>query len=120
MSSAAAHCSACWSASATENASSSVSARSLLARSFIHQRLGEPSARGRPLGLRHLVGFEVVLEVNAGIERTVGLLRSVLHVDLRKRQAHGFSTLPVSAFGVHHRGDDYVVHLDDEELVLTF
>src|SRR4051812_22624670 len=98
MSSAAAHCSARWSASATENASSSVRTRSLLARSFIHDPL---RTRRRPLGLRFLVRFQVVLEVNARIERAVGLLRLVLHVDLREGEAHCLRTVPVPALRVH-------------------
>src|SRR5919109_685738 len=119
MSSAAAHCSACCSARATDTASSSVRARSLLGRCSIHRGSAEGRGRAPLLGLPLLVGLEVVLEVNSGIERAIGLLRSVLDIDLRKRQANGLHTVAVAAVGVRHRGDDHVVHLDDEELLLA-
>ena len=41
-----------------------------------------------PARLSGLVRLEVVLEVDAGVERAIGLLRPVLEVDLRKDQAH--------------------------------
>src|SRR4026209_1889568 len=100
MSSAAAHCSAWCSASATDTPVSSVRGRWL------------------PLALRLLVGLEVVLEVNSCRKRAVGLLRSVLDVDLRKRQAHRLRTVALFAIGIDDRRDDHVVHLDDEKLLL--
>ena len=42
-----------------------------------------------PTVLAFLVGFEVVLEMNSGVERPIGLLRLVFHVYFGKRQAHG-------------------------------
>ena len=45
------------------------------------------TARSPPL-LRFLVGLDVVLEMDARIERSIGLLRPVLEVDLGERQAH--------------------------------
>src|SRR5215471_2027815 len=100
MSAAASHCCACCRAMATATASSSVRARSVSA------------------VLRPLAGLEVVLEVNAGTERAVGLLRLVLHVDLGERQADRLGAA-VAAVRVCQRRDDHVVHLDHEELLLA-
>src|SRR6266508_2737780 len=111
MSAAAANCCACWSAMATDTASSSVSARSLLAGCSIHKEAA-------PNAVLHLVGLEVELEVNSGIERAVGLLRLVFDVDLRKHQADRLRTPAVAAVRVCQSGDDHIVHLDDEELLL--
>src|SRR4051794_788532 len=100
MSSAAASCCACWSAMATDTASSSVSARSLLAGCSIPRPASD---------VLHLIGLEVVLEVNSRIERAVGLLRLVFDIDLRKRQADRLRTVAVSTVGVCQGSDDYVV-----------
>ena len=48
-----------------------------------------------------------------------GLLRLVLHVHLRKGDAHVFRRAVAAAAAVGHAGDDDVVHLDDEELLLS-
>src|SRR5688500_18985954 len=95
---------------ATATASSSVNGRLGVA--------GSPmTVRG---GLPFLVGLEVVLEMNADVGRSIGLLRPVFEVDLGKRQAHGFrSGLPAVA-RMRDASDDDVVHLDDEEFVLAF
>src|SRR5262249_54181118 len=63
-------------------------------------------------------GFEVVLEMNSGIEGSVSLLRPVLEVDLSKRQAHSFRCRPFVAAAVYDAGDYDVVHLDDKELLM--
>ena len=65
------------------------------------------------------MGLDVVLEVNAGIERPVGLLRPIFEIDLRKRQAHGLQIAAFVTVGVGHGRDEHVVHLDDEELLLA-
>src|SRR5262249_59121948 len=68
--------------------------------------------------LRFLLGLEVVLEVDAGVERTVRLLRLVLHVDLRKGEADVLVRAVGAVAAVRHARHDDVVHLDDEELLL--
>src|SRR5690242_13389953 len=100
MSAAVSHCWACCSAMPTETASSSVRARSVRA------------------VLRLLLGLEVVLEVNAGVEGPICFLRLVLDVDLGEGEAHRFGA-GVAAVGIGQGGDDHVVHLDDEELLLS-
>jgi hypothetical protein len=76
---------------------------------------GELSRRDLPL----LVGLEVVLEVKARIEGSIRLLRTVFDIDLRKGQAHGLNRTGFGAVGVRNGGDEHVVHLDDEELLLA-
>src|SRR5438045_3413293 len=101
MFAAASHCSLCCRTTASDTASSRLRARS-----------------APPPGLPVLVGLDVVLEVNSGIERPVRLLRPVLEIDLCERQAHRLH-LTLFAVAARHAGDDEVVHLEDEELVLA-
>ena len=68
--------------------------------------------------LRFLLGLDVVLEVNAGIERAILLLRFVFDGDFGERQTHILRMAAVAAATVRHAGDDDVVQLDDHELVL--
>src|SRR5260221_6876806 len=96
MFAAASHCSLCCRTTASETASSRLRARSSL----------------------DLVGPDVVLEVDSGIERPIRLLRLVFEIDLRERQAHVLR-LTLSAVSVLHGGDDYVVHLEDEKILLA-
>src|SRR6185312_1084174 len=69
--------------------------------------------------LAGLVGFEVVLEMNAGIGRSVSLLRTVLEVDLGKCKTHGLRRGPRVVASMHDAGDQDIVQLDDEELLLA-
>src|SRR6266699_1636434 len=108
MFAAAAHCSLCCRTTASDTASSKLRARSSL------DKCSVPA----PLGLPLLVGLDVVLEVNSCIERPVRLLRLVLKIDLCERQAHGLH-LTVFAVVACHGGDDQVVHLEDEEVLLA-
>src|SRR5882757_5709104 len=113
MSAAAAHCSLCCSARAIGIASSRLRARSFP---------GNPSPATATCGLvelRFLVALDVVLEVNSGIEGAVRLLRPVLEIDLCERQAHGLHLMAAAVVLVQHAGDDHIVHLDDEDLLLT-
>ena len=70
------------------------------------------------LGLPLLVGLDVVLEVNAGTERSIGMLRSVFEIDFGERQTHTLRIAALGTVAVCDAGDDHVVHLDDEEFVL--
>ena len=67
-----------------------------------------------------LVGLDVELEMNPRIERAVSLLRLVLEIDLGKRHTHGLRSRHTAAVGDRDAGDDDVVHLDDEVLLLAF
>src|SRR6266508_7007227 len=92
MSAAAVHCSFRCSRMAIDTASSRLRARSLVDKSSIlciSCALAPVVDRGTPsLELPFLVGLDVVLEVNAGIERPVRLLRLVFEINLGKRQTH--------------------------------
>src|SRR5262245_43567272 len=71
--------------------------------------------------LRFLLRLDVVLEVDARLERTVRLLRLVLEIHLREREADllgGAAAVAVRAR--RHARDDDVGHLDHEELLLAF
>ena len=70
--------------------------------------------------LADLVGLDVELEMNPRIEGAVGILRLVLEVDLGKRQTHVLRSRPAAAVAERDAGDDDVVHLDDEVLLLAF
>src|SRR5262244_951853 len=70
--------------------------------------------------LADFVGLDVELEMNPGVEGAVGLLRLELPVDLGKLQAHRLRSRLAAGGALYHAGDDDVVHLDDEELLLPF
>src|SRR4051812_36794656 len=77
--------------------------------------------RPEPIGnaLADLVALDVVLEMNARIERAVGLLRLVFEVDLGKHQTHRLRCRAAGGAAVHDAGDEDVVHLDDEIFLLA-
>src|SRR3954447_16903604 len=81
------------------------------------------SARGGAarVELALLLRLEVVLEVDAGVERAVGLLPLVLHVDLGEVAGHLIRRDDVTALESARlvRADQDVVHLDHEELLLS-
>src|SRR6266542_1672013 len=122
MSAAAVHCSFRCSRMAIDTASSMLRARSLVDKGSIlciSRALAPVVDRGtRSLELPFLVGLDVVLEVNARIERPVGLLRFVFEIDFGKCQTHvlRLAALTVAQF---HARDDHIVHLEDEELLLA-
>ena len=47
-------------------------------------------------------------------------MRLVLEIDLGKRHTHGLRSRHAAAVGERDAGDDDVVHLDDEVLLLAF
>src|SRR5262245_61470698 len=56
--------------------------------------------------------------MNPRVEGAVGLLRLELPVDLGKFQTHGLRSGLATGGALYHAGDDDVVHLDDEEVLL--
>src|SRR5262245_16685251 len=98
MSSAAASCSFWCSTRATDIASSRLRGRSLLWRE-----------------LADLVGLQVELEDDGGVESAVGLLRLVLEIDLGECEGHALHAPVRAGVGVGDARHDHVVHLDDEE-----
>src|SRR5687768_17176639 len=69
--------------------------------------------------LPFLVGLDVVLEVDAGFERAVRLLRLVLEVDVRALHRHAFHRM-LAAAGRLHAGDQDLLHLDNQVILLPF
>src|SRR5262245_48712743 len=70
--------------------------------------------------LATLVGLDVKLEMNPCIEGAVGLLRLILEIDLVKRNTHRLRSRRAATVGERDAGDDDVVHLNDEVLLLAF
>src|SRR5262245_47023509 len=58
--------------------------------------------------------------MNPCIKGSVRLLRLELPVDLGKLQIHRLRSHLAAGGALYHAGDDDVVHLDDEELLLPF
>src|SRR6516225_4226565 len=58
--------------------------------------------------------------MNPRIKGSVRLLRLQLPVDLGKLQTHRLRSHLAAGGALYHAGDDDVVHLDDEELLLPF
>src|SRR6266545_3435610 len=117
MSAATVHCSFCCSRTAIDIASSRLRARSSGGNGSTSHSRGRQTGTRR-LELPFLVGLDVVLEVNAGIERPVRLLRLVFEINLGKRQTHVLRQAAL-AVALCHARDDHVVHLEDEEILLA-
>src|SRR4051812_12325286 len=98
---------------------SDIASSRLRARSFSGSCSMPAAASSPPLESPFLVALDVVLEVNAGLERPVGLLRLVLEVDLGERQSHILGVASVTRVAMCHACDDDIAHLDDEELLLA-
>src|SRR3954454_11103519 len=98
---------------------SDIASSKLRARSFSGNCSMPAAASSPPLESPFLVALDVVLEVNARLERPVGLLRFVLEVDFGKRQRHVLRVATVARVAVCHARDDDVAHLDDQEFLLA-
>src|SRR4029077_4337498 len=57
--------------------------------------------------------------MNPCIERPIGLLRLVFEVDLGKRQTHGLRPRLATGVAICDTGNDNVIQLDDEVLLLA-
>ena len=57
--------------------------------------------------------------MNPRIERPIGLLRLVFEVDLGKRHGHAFRIRLAAGSAMRDAGDDDVIQLDDQVLVLA-